>query len=126
MITRKLRKTVVCCLSAFFFACSGERGYIDYRGLSMGLPAKQMVDSLLQKMPNLWLDTTKFDDRYVMADTLARTVAAPAELPVGSITALAGAPYFIWLVLRKKQRRFPPSLVRIWEVAPRYLPIFAL
>ena len=38
----------------------------------------------------------------LVADTLARTVAAPAELPVGSITALAGAPYFIWLVLRKK------------------------
>jgi len=38
----------------------------------------------------------------LVADTLARTVAAPAELPVGSITALAGAPYFIYLVLRKK------------------------
>ena len=38
----------------------------------MGIPARQMVDSLLQKMPNLWLDTTKFEDRYVMADTLAR------------------------------------------------------
>lgn len=38
----------------------------------------------------------------LVADTLARTVAAPAELPVGSITALAGAPYFIYLVLRKR------------------------
>lgn len=37
----------------------------------------------------------------LIADTLARTIAAPAELPVGSITALAGAPYFIYLVLRK-------------------------
>ena len=39
----------------------------------------------------------------LVADTLARTVAAPAELPVGSITALAGAPYFIYLVLRKRK-----------------------
>ena len=39
----------------------------------------------------------------LVADTLARTLAAPAELPVGSITALAGAPYFIYLLLRKKQ-----------------------
>lgn len=38
----------------------------------------------------------------LIADTLARTIAAPAELPVGSITALAGAPYFIYLILRKK------------------------
>ena len=37
----------------------------------------------------------------LIADTLARTIAAPAELPVGSITALAGAPYFIYLILRK-------------------------
>ena len=39
----------------------------------------------------------------LVADTLARTLAAPAELPVGSITALAGAPYFIYLLLRKRQ-----------------------
>ncbi|OPY03986.1 MAG: Hemin transport system permease protein HmuU [Syntrophaceae bacterium PtaB.Bin038] len=37
----------------------------------------------------------------VTADTIARTVTAPAELPVGVITALCGAPYFIYL-LRKK------------------------
>lgn len=38
----------------------------------------------------------------LIADTLARTIAAPSELPVGSITALAGAPYFIFLLLHKK------------------------
>jgi iron complex transport system permease protein len=31
----------------------------------------------------------------VLADTMARTVAAPAELPIGVITALVGAPFFI-------------------------------
>jgi len=36
----------------------------------------------------------------VFADTLARTVIAPRELPVGAITALVGAPMFIYL-LRK-------------------------
>ncbi|MGI8787315.1 MAG: FecCD family ABC transporter permease [Pyrinomonadaceae bacterium] len=36
----------------------------------------------------------------VAADTLARTVIAPRELPVGAITALVGAPLFIYL-LRK-------------------------
>lgn len=38
----------------------------------------------------------------LFADTLARTIAAPAELPVGSITALAGAPYFVYLLLKKE------------------------
>ena len=36
----------------------------------------------------------------VVADTLARTVVAPAQLPVGVLTALAGVPLFLWL-LRK-------------------------
>lgn len=38
----------------------------------------------------------------LIADTVARTIAIPSELPVGSITAIAGSPYFIYLVLRKK------------------------
>ena len=37
----------------------------------------------------------------VLADTLARTVVAPAELPVGAMTALAGAPLFIYLLRRR-------------------------
>jgi iron complex transport system permease protein len=36
-------------------------------------------------------------------DTLSRTVIAPTEIPVGVITALAGGPFFIWL-LRSKRR----------------------
>jgi len=36
----------------------------------------------------------------VLADTLARTVAAPTELPVGAMTAMAGAPLFIYLLRR--------------------------
>ena len=36
----------------------------------------------------------------IIADTLARTVIAPRELPVGAITALIGAPLFIYLLKR--------------------------
>jgi iron complex transport system permease protein len=36
----------------------------------------------------------------VVADTLARTVVAPTELPVGAMTALVGAPVFIHLMRR--------------------------
>ena len=39
----------------------------------------------------------------VIADTVARTVAAPAEMPIGILTALIGAPFFLGLLL--KQRR---------------------
>jgi iron complex transport system permease protein len=37
----------------------------------------------------------------VLADTLARTVVAPSELPVGAVTAVAGAPLFIYLLRRR-------------------------
>lgn len=38
----------------------------------------------------------------MLTDTLARTIASPVEIPVGVITALCGAPFFIWLLIRKK------------------------
>jgi len=37
----------------------------------------------------------------VLADLLARSLAAPAELPVGVVTALLGAPFFLWLLRRR-------------------------
>ena len=37
----------------------------------------------------------------VIADTLARTVVPPTELPVGAVTAVAGAPLFIYLLRRR-------------------------
>ena len=36
----------------------------------------------------------------VLSDLVARTVVAPAELPVGAVTAVAGAPVFIYLLRR--------------------------
>ncbi|MDP6510505.1 MAG: iron chelate uptake ABC transporter family permease subunit, partial [Dehalococcoidia bacterium] len=39
----------------------------------------------------------------IMADTLARTAFSPHELPVGIVTAFAGAPFFLYL-LRRRQR----------------------
>ena len=40
----------------------------------------------------------------VLADTLARTVVAPQQLPVGVITALLGVPTFLFLLLRNGRR----------------------
>jgi iron complex transport system permease protein len=40
----------------------------------------------------------------VAADALARVVIAPAELPVGVVTALLGAPFFLWLLVVQQRR----------------------
>lgn len=40
----------------------------------------------------------------VLADTAARSLAAPIELPVGILTSLIGGPFFLWLLLRQRSR----------------------
>jgi iron complex transport system permease protein len=40
------------------------------------------------------------------ADVLARVVMAPQEIPVGIITALGGAPFFLWVLRRVKNQNF--------------------
>ncbi|MGH7151075.1 MAG: FecCD family ABC transporter permease, partial [Planctomycetota bacterium] len=37
----------------------------------------------------------------VIVDTVARTAARPSEFPVGVITALFGAPFFLWVLRRR-------------------------
>ena len=39
----------------------------------------------------------------ILADLLARTVQAPTEIPIGVITALCGAPFFLYLLRRRKR-----------------------
>lgn len=40
----------------------------------------------------------------LVVDVVARVVVPPAELPVGIITALVGAPVFLWILLRQQRR----------------------
>lgn len=40
----------------------------------------------------------------MVADTMARTVFVPSEVPVGIITALAGGPFFVYLLVWRKDR----------------------
>jgi ABC-type multidrug transport system fused ATPase/permease subunit len=38
----------------------------------------------------------------LIADTVARTLVAPAEMPVGLLTSILGAPWFLWLIFRRE------------------------
>ena len=38
----------------------------------------------------------------VISDIIGRTIISPMEIPVGIVTAIIGAPYFLYLLLRKK------------------------
>ncbi|HHG8774364.1 TPA: FecCD family ABC transporter permease [Raoultella planticola] len=67
-------------------------------------------------IPHLIRMTTGADHRWLipcatlagaclllLADTLARTLVQPAEMPVGLLTSLIGGPYFLWLILRSRR-----------------------
>nr|WP_183260681.1 iron ABC transporter permease [Aminobacter niigataensis] len=38
----------------------------------------------------------------LLADAVSRTIVAPAELPIGIVTAAVGGPFFLWILLRKR------------------------
>lgn len=42
----------------------------------------------------------------IISDTLARTLIAPTEIPVGVITSLFGAPFFIYLLYKNKKKNY--------------------
>ena len=42
----------------------------------------------------------------LVSDILARILIAPQELPIGIVTALAGAPFFLWVLRRAKSQGF--------------------
>ena len=39
----------------------------------------------------------------VLADVISRIIVAPAELPIGIITAVIGAPVFLWILLSNRR-----------------------
>lgn len=71
----------------------------------ISLMAPQMVRLVLGADQKSVLIYSTFLGGFLLliADTLARTLALPAEMPVGIFTSLIGAPYFLYL-LKKKVR----------------------
>ncbi len=54
------------------------------------------------------------------ADVLARTLVAPAEMPIGILTAAIGAPFFLWLLTRARR---DSALERLPVGTSRELPL---
>jgi iron complex transport system permease protein len=87
-------------LTAVSVAFSGTVGFV-------GLIIPHMMRMLLGADHRLLLPASLlFGASFlILADTLARTVIADMELPVGVVTALCGSPYFLYLL---RQGRFRP------------------
>ena len=83
-------------LTGLAVAVGGAIGYV-------GLLTPHVMRLIFGTDYRMLLPATAFGGAIavVIADTVARTVAAPNELPVGAITAMAGAPLFIYLLRRR-------------------------
>jgi iron complex transport system permease protein len=83
-------------LTAFAVSVSGSIGYV-------GLLVPHAMRLLFGSDHRMLLPTSAFGGAIVVviADTIARTVVAPSEISVGAVTALVGAPFFIYLLRRR-------------------------
>jgi len=84
-------------------------GAVSVSGLIgfVGLMTPHMVRLALGPRHRLLLPASVLAGAIVLvvADLLARIVLAPVEIPVGIVTALAGGPFFLWILLRKERAR---------------------
>jgi iron complex transport system permease protein len=94
--TKKILFVAASMVTAVAVSVSGTIGFV-------GLIIPHVLRLILGPDHRLLLPTSiLFGGTFlVAADTIARTVMAPVELPVGVVTALCGAPYFLYLLRRR-------------------------
>lgn len=96
-VTRVKLVVYVCAslLTALAVSASGAIGYV-------GLLVPHIVRLIFGSDYRLLIPASALCGAIaiVLADTLARTIVSPTELPVGAMTAMAGAPVFIYLLRR--------------------------
>ncbi|MBW1768797.1 MAG: iron chelate uptake ABC transporter family permease subunit [Deltaproteobacteria bacterium] len=95
-MTKKICLLVVSLIIGLIVAFSGLIGFVGLIVPHLGRMAFGSDHRLL--IPVASLGGATF---LIAADTLARTVVSPSELPVGVITAFMGAPFFIYLLKKK-------------------------
>jgi iron complex transport system permease protein len=92
--------------SVFFTAALLTGAVVSVSGLIgfVGMVIPHMVRMMLGTDHRLLLPaSTLVGGAFLtLADTVARTLLAPAEIPVGVVTALAGGPFFIYLLMYRR------------------------
>ncbi len=96
----RLRRVLLLLASAVTAVAVTAAGTIGFVGLVVPHLMRLLVGSLHRYV----LIASAFGGGLllVVADTAARMVIAPAELPVGVLTAVIGVPVFLWLLLRRR------------------------
>lgn len=97
--SKKMLLTVSSIMIAFIVSSSGIIGFV-------GLIVPHAIRLLLGPDHRVLIPFSALGGAVfmILCDTIARTLLAPMEIPVGAITALFGAPYFIFLLSKSKKR----------------------
>jgi len=95
-----LRKKLLLLASAVTAVAVTAAGTIGF----IGLVVPHLMRLLFGSLHKVVLLASAFGGGLllIIADTAARTVISPAELPVGVLTAVIGVPVFLWLLLRRR------------------------
>lgn len=100
--TGKLKKILIIVASVLVAACVSVSGTIGFVGLIIPHAVRLLCGPKHSRlMPLAAFSGATF---LIWCDTIARTIRAPGELPVGVVTALCGGPYFIYLLIRAKKK----------------------
>ncbi len=96
--TRKILFVITSMMVGGVVAVAGPIGFI-------GLMAPHICRLLVGSNHRFLMPATVCIGGMLLAicDTLARTVISPGEIPVGVLTSLLGGPFFIWLLLTRKE-----------------------
>lgn len=97
---RSLRIGAMACAAACAAAVVSFAGLLGF----VGLVVPHMARALVGERPSRLLPASAIlgGILVILADLLGRTVFAPSELPVGIFMSLIGAPYFLYLLVRRK------------------------
>ena len=95
----RIKVVTILCIALLCGLCVATSGVIGF----ISLIAPQIVRVLFGADHRIVLPISMLMGALllVIADTLAKNLAAPTEMPVGIFTALIGAPYFLYLLNKK-------------------------
>ncbi len=100
--TVKVRRVVILISSFLVASAVSVSGIIGFVGLIIPHSVRMLTGSNNKSLlPYSFFGGATF---LMLCDTAARTIAAPTEIPVGIITSVLGAPFFIFLILRSRKR----------------------
>ncbi len=102
--TERVKKILLAAASLLVAAAVSTSGIIGF----VGLVVPHLIRMIVGPDHRFLLPASALlgANLLIAADTVARNIIAPTELPVGIITAMVGAPMFIYLLKKRKKLRY--------------------